>query len=95
VAYEPVPPARASLPWLMKRSFRTGQTHGARLSQRHRGGAARLAQIGLAAVKGGACLAGAAATAWSPAARSRWLVRGALHAGAVAWLAGLCELELY
>jgi len=94
LAFEPVPPARASLRWLLTRSFRTGQTHGARLSQQVRG-PARLAQAGLAAAKGGVCLAGAAATAWSPRARARWLVRGSLHAGAVARLAGLRELQLY
>ncbi|RAK56390.1 glycosyltransferase family 2 protein [Phenylobacterium soli] len=94
LAHEPVPPTRASLKWLMTRSFRTGQTHGSRLSQQHRG-PARLAQMGLAAAKGGVCLAGAAATAWSPKDRSRWLVRGSLHAGAVARLAGLRELQLY
>lgn len=94
LAYEPVPAGRARLGWLLKRSFRTGQTHGGRLSRRHRG-ASRVAQIGLAAVKGAACLAGAAATAGSSRARNRWLVRGSLHAGAVARLAGLRELELY
>jgi succinoglycan biosynthesis protein ExoM len=94
LAYEPVPPTRASLKWLVTRSFRTGQTHGARLSQRARG-PGRVAQLGLAAAKGGVCLAGAAATAWSPRARARWLVRGSLHAGAVARLAGLRELQLY
>ena len=94
VAYEAVPPARASLKWLLTRSFRTGQTHGARLSQRH-AGPGRLAQIGLAAAKSAACLAGAAATAWSPTASARWLIRGALHAGAAARLAGLRELQLY
>jgi succinoglycan biosynthesis protein ExoM len=94
LAFEPVPETRASLPWLLKRSFRTGQTHGARLSQRCRG-PERLAQIGLAAAKGGVCLAGAAATAWSAKDRSRWLVRGSLHAGAAARLAGLRELQLY
>jgi succinoglycan biosynthesis protein ExoM len=94
LAYEPVPPTRASLPWLLKRSFRTGQTHGARLTQTHRG-AARMAQLGIAAAKGGVCLAGAAATALSPKTRSRWLVRGSLHAGAVARLAGVRELQLY
>lgn len=94
LAYEPVPPARASLNWLLTRSFRTGQTHGARLSQRARG-PARAGQIGLAAAKSGACLAGAAASAWSPVARARWLVRGSLHAGAAARLAGLRELRLY
>lgn len=94
LAFEPVPAHRASLPWLLKRSFRTGQTHGARLSQLH-SGPARLAQLGLAAAKGGVCLAGAAATALSPAQRSRWLVRGSLHAGAAARLAGMRELQLY
>jgi succinoglycan biosynthesis protein ExoM len=82
------------LKWLLKRSFRTGQTHGARLSSRHPG-VARLAQTALAAAKGGACLAGAAAHALSPTNRRRWLVRGALHAGVVARLAGVRELQLY
>lgn len=94
LAYEPVPSGRASLRWLMKRSFRTGQTHGARLESRHRG-ARRLAQIGVAGAKSGVCIAGAAASALSPTRRSRWLLRGALHAGVVARLAGLRELELY
>ncbi|HEY8572376.1 glycosyltransferase family 2 protein [Phenylobacterium sp.] len=94
LAYEPVPAGRASLRWLLKRSFRTGQTHGARLESRCRG-AARLAQIGVAGAKTGACVAGAAASALSPTRRSRWLVRGSLHAGVVARLAGLRELELY
>jgi succinoglycan biosynthesis protein ExoM len=92
--YEPVPPHRARLAWLLERSFRTGQTHADRLTQHHRG-PARLAQTGIAAAKGGVCLAGAAATAWSARQRSRWLVRGALHAGAVARLAGLPVIELY
>lgn len=95
LAHEPVPAQRASLKWLLKRSFRTGQTHGARLRTDAGRGPARLAQTGLAAAKGGVCLAGAAASAFSPARRGRWLVRGALHAGVVARLAGLRELELY
>jgi succinoglycan biosynthesis protein ExoM len=94
VAYEPVPPGRASLKWLLTRSFRTGQTHGARLATRARG-LGKLAQIGLAGAKGGACLAGAAASLPWPARRHRWLVRGALHAGAVARLTGMRELQLY
>lgn len=94
IVHEPVPQGRDSLDYLLKRNFRRGQSHGARLAEQHRG-PALLAQMGLAAGKSGACLAGAAATAWSPAARMRWLVRGALHAGAVARLAGVRELELY
>lgn len=94
LAYEPVPPSRASLTWLLKRSFRTGQTHATRLANRHAGGA-RVLQTGLAAAKGAACGVGAAMSALSPQARGRWLVRGALHAGVVARLAGLKTLQLY
>lgn len=94
LAYEPVPPERASLTWLLKRCFRTGQTHAGRLLRAHRG-PARLAQIGLAGVKGLACLAGAALALPSPTTRGRWLVRGALHAGVVARLTGLKVLQLY
>ena len=94
LAWEPVPPARASLAWLLKRSFRTGQTHGDRLGARHRG-AGRAGQIAVAAAKAGACVAGAAAALPSAVGRGRWLVRGALHAGVVARLAGLRPLQLY
>jgi succinoglycan biosynthesis protein ExoM len=94
LAYEPVPAQRARLGWLLKRSFRTGQTHASRLLGRHRG-PGRLAQIGLAGAKGSACLAGAAGALLSPVARRRWLVRGSLHAGVAAGLAGLRVLELY
>ncbi|WP_374468806.1 glycosyltransferase family 2 protein [Phenylobacterium sp.] len=94
LAYEPVPAGRASLKWLLKRSFRTGQTHGARLESRYHG-PARIAQIGVAGAKSGVCLAGAAASALSPARRSKWLVRGSMHAGVVARLAGVKELQLY
>lgn len=95
LAHEPVPAPRTSLEWLLKRSFRTGQTHGARLSSRSSGNIGRIAQAGVAAAKSGACIAGAAATVLSPPRRSRWLVRGALHAGVVARLAGMRELQLY
>lgn len=89
---EPAPPSRLSLGWMLKRSFRTGQSHGRRLIRRTK---SRVVQIGVAAAKGVACLAGAAVNALFPVRRSRWLVRGALHAGAVARLLGVKELQLY
>jgi succinoglycan biosynthesis protein ExoM len=95
VAFEPVPEARASLKWLLTRSFRTGQTHGSRVRSRHPGPPARLVQAVLAAAKSLACLLGATTTALSPAARGRWLVRAALHAGVVARLAGMNEIQMY
>jgi len=94
LAYEPVPPQRASLRWLLQRSFRTGQTHAVRLSGRNPG-PARCLQVALAAAKGCVCLAGAGVHALSRSRRARWLVRGALHAGVAARLAGLRTLQLY
>jgi succinoglycan biosynthesis protein ExoM len=94
LALEPALPARLSLNWLMRRSFRTGQTHGAHLRRRH-GRAGRLAQAVLAAAKVCACAGGAAVNAASPPRRNRWLLRLSLHAGVVARLAGRRELELY
>ncbi len=94
LAYEAVPPGRATLKWLLKRSFRAGQTHATRLASRH-AATGRLIQTGLAAAKGGACALGAMASALSPTARGRWLVRGALHAGVAARLAGVKTLQLY
>ena len=91
--FELVPASRATLGWLLKRSFRSGQSHGRRQLRRALPG--RLLQILLAALKGGACLVGAALTALFPVRRRKWLVRGALHAGAVARLAGIRELQMY
>ncbi|MDB5446845.1 MAG: glycosyl transferase, group 2 family protein [Phenylobacterium sp.] len=90
--FEPVPPSRASMGWLLKRAFRSGQSHGRR--QLRRSVPARLAQMALAGVKSGACFLGAAALAFFPVKRRNWLVRGALHAGAVARQAGFEELQL-
>jgi succinoglycan biosynthesis protein ExoM len=94
VAYEPVPPDRATLRWLLRRSFRTGQTHGARLGKRDHS-LSRLSQVLLAAGKGLVCFAAAGVGAVSELHRNRWLVRGALHMGVVARLAGIGELQLY
>ena len=91
--FEPVPASRATLPWLLRRAFRSGQSHGRRQLRRALPG--RLAQLALAGAKSLVCLAGAAVMALFPVRRRRWLVRGALHAGAVARLAGFKELQLY
>jgi succinoglycan biosynthesis protein ExoM len=94
IAYEPVPSERTTLRWLLRRSFRTGQTHGVRLGAKHRG-SSRPLQMLLAGGKGILCFAAAGGAIISEARRNRWLVRGALHMGVVARLVGLKELQLY
>jgi succinoglycan biosynthesis protein ExoM len=92
VLEEQVPPSRARLSWLLRRSFRNGQTYGAiRLAAGDR----RAALAIRASVKALACGASAAAGAWSAPRWRRALVRGALHAGAVARVFGRRDLELY
>lgn len=94
IAYETVPPERSTLSWLAKRSFRTGQTHGARLGARGRG-LARWLQLSVAGAKALVCLAAALLQALSLRDRNRWLVRASLHAGVAARLAGAPVLRMY
>lgn len=95
VAYEPVPAGRASLRWLLRRNFRAGQTHGARLRARRPGGGARILCMTVAGSKALVCAAGALVTAPMAARRNRFLTRAALHCGVVAKLAGVSEIEMY
>jgi succinoglycan biosynthesis protein ExoM len=93
VLREPAPNQRLRLAWLVKRAFRSGQTH-ARIACELRGGS-RAALAALAAVKAGYCALGALLTLWSPV---RWrgnVIRGALHAGVIARALGARDLELY
>jgi succinoglycan biosynthesis protein ExoM len=92
VVDEPVPPARSSLRWLLKRSFRNGQTHGYMML---RNGQNRLKLIGLGAGKLAYCAGVAALSALSPAGWRKSAVRGSLHAGVVAAAFGKSPLELY
>jgi succinoglycan biosynthesis protein ExoM len=94
VASEPVPLDRTRLSWLLRRSFRAGQTHGTRLLRTH-SAPGRLAAIPITLAKAGACLGMAALSLASSVRRNRWLVRGALHWGAAQRLAGRREIGLY
>lgn len=89
--YEPVPAERARFSWLMRRNFRAGQSHGARLSQRRR----KFRDITIASAKAGWCCAGAALCAIHAIRRTRYLTRAALHAGVVARLMRMKQIELY
>ena len=89
--FEPVPRSRAGLGWLLRRRFRSGQTHGAYL--RASGGVLRSAA--LAAAKAGYCLVMTAASAFSAVAWRRNLLRAGLHVGVIAGLAGSRQAALY
>jgi succinoglycan biosynthesis protein ExoM len=89
---EQVTPNRANLTWLVKRSFRSGQTHCRMLlSGQH----PRPAIAAIAAAKLGYSLASAAVAVMSPSGWRRSLVRGALHAGVFAGSIGFRDLQLY
>jgi succinoglycan biosynthesis protein ExoM len=91
---EAVPAGRASLTWLIKRRFRSGQTHG-RIVAGRSGGAHRLRQAGLALCKFGFCSLASAALVVSPVRRNRYLLRALLHAGAISGLLGIREIRQY
>lgn len=91
VVREPVPESRLRWRWLLQRHFRSGQSHGARMVER----GARVPQLALALAKTTACAAGAVVSLPDPAQRASWLLRGAMHLGAAARLAGRREIELY
>lgn len=91
---EPVPPSRASMAWLAKRRFRSGQTHG-RLLQEGHAGFRRWKQIAIAGAKAGYCLSAAAACFAMPIRRGKFALRGVMHVGVVSGLFGLREIEQY
>ena len=95
LAYEAIPPDRATLKWLIRRSFRTGQTYGAGLRGRSRSAFARSREMLVAAAKAGLCGMGALTHLPLVTRRNRFLTRAALHCGVVARLAGMGEVKLY
>jgi len=90
---EPVPPSRATLGWLLRRRFRSGQTHGARLRRTSRQPWA--APVASASAKILYCAAMTVATMLSPVGWRRNLLRSALHVGTLAGLAGARQAALY
>ena len=89
---DPVPPARLTLAWLCRRSFRNGQTHA---RNRLDAGAGRAALLAAAGGKAALCFAAAALSLPSPARWRRLTVRGMLHVGACARYLGKRDLQLY
>lgn len=91
---EPVPAKRSSFDWLMRRRFRSGQTHGRILAGQHTG-TARLRQAFIAVSKLSYCAVLAVFTVFLPVTRNRYVLRAALHAGAVSGLLGFREIRQY
>lgn len=92
VVDDPVPLARARLSWLCRRSFRNGQTHARNVLA---GETNRTSALAVAAAKAVFCFGAASLTLWSAPRWRRFIVRGALHCGAVARYAGRRDLQLY
>ncbi len=96
VVTEDVAPERAQVSWLLKRYFRSGQTHGRWLL--HDGGSKPLARVGHAVLAGAKALICLAAASFSLLRTKRlvfWVLRGVLHLGVVSRLLGHRELEQY
>lgn len=89
---EKAAPNRMALGWLMKRSFRSGQTH----ARRYLGsGTIRAGAIVVTAVKFACCVVLIPIGALGKGGWQGALVRAALHAGAVMRLLGRREVEIY
>lgn len=92
LTFEKASSQRATLSWLLRRFFRSGQTHALTVLD---GGARRHREVAVAGAKAVYCAVTAACLFWSPAGWRKALVRGSLHCGAVARYAGVKPLQLY
>jgi succinoglycan biosynthesis protein ExoM len=89
LVYEPVPPERARMSWLIRRRLRMGQTHGMLL------GEARLPAAITAMAKASYCIAMVGLTAFSPISRRKNLLRAVLHLGVIGGLMGVRQAVHY
>lgn len=92
---EIVAPGRMSLSWLVKRSFRSGQTHGVLLAMGAAGQGQLFSRALVASGKAAFCGAMAVLSLFSRRRAARWLLRGSLHVGVVMRLFGVRELVQY
>ena len=93
---EIVPKNRATFTWLVKRRFRSGQTHGVLLLESNTDGIrGYLRDVLLAGAKIIYCIGGALINIARPVQMQYWLLRGVLHAGVVSRLFGKTEIVQY
>ena len=96
IVTEDVSPDRAQFSWLLKRYFRSGQTHGVLVLEDK--GTSFLARIKGAAIALGKaifCFGGAICTVSKDVRFRYWILRGTMHAGVVSRLLGIHELKQY
>ncbi|MCO5065962.1 MAG: glycosyltransferase [Rhizobiaceae bacterium] len=91
---EAVPQERASVSWLVRRRFRSGQTHGKLLRARH-SARALPKLVATAFAKAAYCAAFALLNVGNESRRNGYFLRGTLHVGAIAGLMGARELKQY
>ncbi len=91
---EPVPAKRANLSWLIKRRYRSGQTHG-RILRSRTSSIGRIKELILAGSKAVFCLAACGATIFSPPRQTGFLLRATLHCGAISGILGAREIQQY
>ena len=93
VVTEDVPEHRAALMWLVKRRFRSGQTHALLLLENPRGSVLRM--VFIAKMKANYCFLMMLVTLLQPVRWRFWLLRGVVHAGVVMRLLGIGAIEQY
>jgi len=93
---EPVPENRASLTWLMKRRFRSGQTHAILILENQQDSiGTRIKNILIASAKFAICMMMAILFIPLRVKSISWLLRGCIHCGVIARLTGKKELVQY
>lgn len=89
---EPVPQGRASASWLIKRRFRSGQTHALLLIQKKK---CKFKSSAIALTKAAFCFGVGVLFFWDKTKMYQWVLRGTLHIGVVAKLLGKKDLVQY
>ncbi len=95
IVTEVITPDRAKFSWLLKRRFRSGQTHGLLLMEQNNYINNKLKNIIKTTAKLLFCLLATLLNFFRPIKMRAWLLRGALHAGVIARLLGKRELIQY
>ncbi|MFT4025256.1 MAG: glycosyltransferase [Novosphingobium sp.] len=92
VVHEDIPPDRATLKWLLRRRYRSGQVHFMVLQRQGRG---RVGALVSAMAKFVYCIAAAPLRSGTPFRAASLLLRGALHLGVVAGSLGASPVLEY